>query len=53
MRTPLLQFVGAEGEAVGSCHFCGDHTSIDAQGYLEGTVESGERAAREIFAAVR
>ena len=47
------RFAGAEGEAVGSCHFCGEHTSIDAQGYLEGAVESGERAAREIFAAVR
>ena len=47
------RFAGAEGEAVGSCHFCGEHTSIDAQGYLEGAVESGERAAREILAAVR
>lgn len=47
------RFAGAEGEPVGSCHFCGEHTSIDAQGYLEGAVESGERAAREILAAVQ
>jgi monoamine oxidase len=46
------RFAGAEGEAVGSCHFAGEHTSIDAQGYLEGAVESGERAAREVLAAV-
>jgi monoamine oxidase len=45
------RFAGAEGEAVGSCHFAGEHTSIDAQGYLEGAVESGERAAREVLAA--
>jgi monoamine oxidase len=46
------RFAGAEAEAVGSCHFAGEHTSIDAQGYLEGAVESGERAAREVLAAV-
>jgi monoamine oxidase len=28
--------------------FAGEHTSRDAQGYMEGAVESGERAAREI-----
>jgi monoamine oxidase len=46
------RFAGAEGEVVGSCHFAGEHTSIDAQGYLEGAVESGERASREVLAAV-
>ena len=46
------RFAGAEGAVVGSCHFAGEHTSIDAQGYLEGAVESGERAAREVLAAV-
>jgi len=33
-------------------HFCGEHTSIDAQGYLEGAVETGERAAAEIISAL-
>jgi monoamine oxidase len=33
-------------------HFCGEHTSTEAQGYLEGAVESGERVAREIRRAV-
>jgi monoamine oxidase len=45
-------FAGAEGEAVDGCHFAGEHTSIDAQGYLEGAVESGERAAREVLAGL-
>jgi len=34
-------------------HFCGEHTSIDAQGYLEGAVETAERAADEIISALR
>ena len=29
------------------------YTSIDAEGYLEGAVETGERAADEIIAAMR
>ncbi len=45
-------FGGAEGERSGNCHFAGEHTSIDAQGYLEGAVESGERAAREVLAGL-
>ncbi|HYN93137.1 MAG TPA: FAD-dependent oxidoreductase [Pilimelia sp.] len=44
---------GVEREAVNGCHFAGEHTSIDFQGYLNGAVETGERAAREIIAAVR
>jgi monoamine oxidase len=45
------KFAGAEREAEGNCHFAGEHTSIDFQGYLNGAVESGERAAGEILAA--
>jgi monoamine oxidase len=41
---------GVEQEHVGTCHFAGEHTSIESQGYLNGAVESGERAAREILA---
>jgi monoamine oxidase len=47
------QFSGAEREMVGSCHFAGEHTSQDAQGYLEGAVESGIRAAAEVTAAMK
>jgi monoamine oxidase len=43
---------GAEREAVRGCHFAGEHTSIDFQGYLNGAVESGARAAQEIITAV-
>jgi monoamine oxidase len=44
---------GVEGERENNCHFAGEHTSIDFQGYLNGAVESGERAAAEIYAALR
>jgi len=39
---------GAEGEAAGTLHFCGEHTSLDAQGFMEGGAESGARAAEEV-----
>jgi monoamine oxidase len=41
-------FSGIEGRREGNVHFCGEHTSIDFQGYLNGAVETGERAAAEI-----
>src|SRR5215211_7369191 len=47
-------FAGVEREIEGgSCHFAGEHTSIDFQGYLNGAVETGERAAGEILAALK
>jgi len=47
-------FAGVEREIEGgSCHFAGEHTSIDFQGYLNGAVETGERAAGEITAALK
>jgi len=42
------KFAGIEGAQEGNAHFCGEHTSIDAQGYLEGAVERCERAAEEV-----
>jgi monoamine oxidase len=33
----------------GAFHFAGEHTSTEFQGFLEGAVESGERAARELL----
>ena len=48
----LTGFAGVEQEASGNCHFAGEHTSIDFQGYLNGGVESGERAADEVLDAV-
>jgi monoamine oxidase len=47
------KFAGAEGERSFDCHFCGEHTSIDSQGYLNGAVETGERAAAEVAADLR
>jgi monoamine oxidase len=43
------KFAGMEGVRQGTCHFAGEHTSIDFQGYLNGAVETGERAAAEIL----
>ncbi|MEO6568976.1 MAG: FAD-dependent oxidoreductase, partial [Opitutaceae bacterium] len=43
------RFAGVEGQQEGNAHFCGEHTSIDSQGYLNGAVETGERAAEEII----
>jgi monoamine oxidase len=43
---------GVEREPVGTCHFAGEHTSVESQGYLNGAVESGERAAAEILDAL-
>ena len=44
-----VQFAGVEREAEGTVHFAGEHTSVDAQGYMEGAVESGERAADDAW----
>jgi monoamine oxidase len=46
-------FAGAERERSGNCHFAGEHTSIDFQGYLNGAVDSGYTAAAEIVADLK
>jgi len=43
-------FSGVEKERRGNVHFAGEHTSQDFQGYLNGAVETGQRAAAEILA---
>jgi monoamine oxidase len=43
-------FGGIEGVQEGAVHFCGEHTSVDFQGYLNGGVETGQRAAGEVVA---
>jgi len=43
---------GVEGERAGHVYFAGEHTSIDWQGYLNGAVESGRRAADEVLASL-
>jgi monoamine oxidase len=47
------KFSGMEKVRQGNCHFCGEHTSQDFQGYLNGAVETGERAANEILADLK
>jgi monoamine oxidase len=46
-------FSGAESEISGTIHFAGEHTSQDFQGYLNGAVDTGQRAAAEILSALR
>ncbi|MDP3505154.1 MAG: FAD-dependent oxidoreductase [Myxococcales bacterium] len=41
---------GCEGEPEGKLFFAGEHTSLEAQGYMEGAVRSGVRAAKEVRA---
>ena len=43
---------GHEGDAVRNLHFGGEHTSKQYQGWLVGAIESGERVAQEIAAAL-
>ncbi len=45
-------FGGYEGVQDGRMHFAGEHTAPNFQGYLEGAVHSGRRAADEILAQV-
>ena len=39
---------GAEIERVDNLHFCGEHTSLDAQGFMEGAALTGAMAADEV-----
>jgi monoamine oxidase len=43
------KFSGMERAREGNCHFAGEHTSQDNQGYLEGAVETGQLACDEIL----
>lgn len=45
-------FYGIEGEREGNVFFAGEHTSQEWQGYLNGAVESGQRAAGEVMASL-
>lgn len=44
---------GIEAEPVGNLHFAGEHCSREFQGYMNGAVETGRKAAAAIIAAVR
>ena len=42
------RFAGAEPLRVGNLHFCGEHTTVEWQGWMEGAARSGLDAAKEI-----
>ncbi len=42
-------FWATEGNRAGNLHFCGEHTSLDNQGYMEGGAETGLLVALEIL----
>ncbi|MEO7027148.1 MAG: NAD(P)/FAD-dependent oxidoreductase, partial [Caulobacteraceae bacterium] len=44
----FTRFSGVEPLPAGNLHFAGEHTSLQYQGYMEGALQSGERAAGEI-----
>ena len=41
-------FAGYEAVRQGGVLFCGEHTSIDFQGFMEGGAAEGKRAAKEL-----
>jgi monoamine oxidase len=44
------RFAGAERARFKNVHFCGEHTSLEAQGFMEGAAATGAMAAAEIAA---
>jgi monoamine oxidase len=44
----FTDFGDYEGRREGNHFFCGEHTSFEFQGYMEGAIRSGEAAAAEI-----
>jgi monoamine oxidase len=39
---------GIQGQREGNLHFCGEHTSSNFQGYIEGGLRTGYRCAKEV-----
>jgi monoamine oxidase len=48
----MTRYWGYAGIPEGSVHFAGEHTSTYSQGFLNGGVESGQRAAIEVLLAL-
>lgn len=48
----MTTLLGIEAEREGNFFFAGEHTSREWQGFLNGAVETGERAAREVLKSV-
>ncbi len=43
------QFIGIEGVPQGNVHFAGEHVSINFSGFMNGAVETGQKAALQIL----
>ena len=48
----MTRYWGYAGIPEGNVHFAGEHTSTYSQGFLNGGVESGQRAAMEVLCAL-
>jgi monoamine oxidase len=48
-RPGQWSFWGQEGVREGNLHFCGEHTSLDFQGWMEGGAETGALVAAELI----
>lgn len=46
-------FAGYEAEPQGNVFFCGEHTSLDYQGFMEGGAYTGDLTARAVKRAIR
>jgi monoamine oxidase len=46
-------FGGFEGQAQGGVHFCGEHTSQDFQGFMEGGASTGKQTAKDLIKLIR
>lgn len=46
------KYFGIEGEREGNCFFAGEHTSENWQGFLNGAVQSGMRAASDVMQSI-
>jgi monoamine oxidase len=50
-RGQYTSFNGVQGVRRGNLHFCGEQTSLNFQGYVEGGLRSGYRVADEIISS--
>ena len=48
-----VALAGAIREPVGNLHFCGEHCSLNFQGFMEGAAETGTAVATAIVAGAR
>jgi monoamine oxidase len=48
-RPGQTAFAGIEGRRVGNLHFCGEHTSVAFQGFMEGACATGALTAQAVL----